>query len=102
MDSIELTDFSIECTIGILKEEQQSTQPLEIELSMGLDLSECGDTGDLALSVDYAAVANEITFLAKTGHWRLLETLGLAICRMLLTSPPTGRGRISNVEFALR
>jgi len=104
MDWIELDRFVVPCVIGILDSEQQATQPLEVEVGLGLDLEAAGDTGDLSASVNYADVCDEVRFLARAGHWRLLETLALAVLRHLLapSGPGEGRAALQGVRLALK
>jgi dihydroneopterin aldolase len=103
-DWIDLLDFRVDSFIGVLPQEYEAPQPLEIALSLGLDLEEAGERDDLACTVDYAQVCAEVTFLAQAGHWRLLETLGLAILRHLLSAPADGeaRARLERVRVGLR
>lgn len=93
MDYVELERFVVACVVGVLPSERETPQPLEIEIGLGLDLDAAGDMDDLGNTVDYAAVCDEMTFLAKAGHFRLLETLGLAALRHLLSPPAPGEGR---------
>jgi len=103
-DWIDLLDFRVDAFIGVLPQEYEAPQPLEIALSLGLDLEEAGERDDLTCTVDYAQVCAEVTFLAQAGHWRLLETLGLAILRHLLSVPADGeaRARVERVRVGLR
>lgn len=104
MDWIDLTAFRTDAFIGVLPEEAQAPQPLDIEVGMGLDLQGAGDSDDLAGTIDYARVCEEVTFLAQAGHWRLLESLGLAILRHLLSRPAVGEARAAaeRVRVTLR
>lgn len=101
MDWIELSRFRFDTIVGLLEREQREPQPLEVEVRLGLDLSGAAG-GDLGQSVDYAAVAEQITFLAQHGHWRLLESLAHGAARLLLAAPAPqeGRARIEEVELA--
>ncbi len=92
-DWIELTRCTVDMVIGVLPSEQLAPQPVELELAMALDLDRAGDNDDLAASVNYAAVCDDLIFLAQAGHWRLLETFALAVHRHLLAAPAVGEGR---------
>lgn len=94
MDWIELSVFRLNMIVGVLPEEQVKAQPVDIEVGLGLDLEEAGETDALECSVDYAAVCDDLTFLAQAGHWRLLETLGVACLRYLLADPRVDRARV--------
>jgi FolB domain-containing protein len=93
MDHVELTDLRIDTVVGILDREQRLPQPIIVDVELGLSLEETATTGRLEASIDYAAVQAWITTLAQQGRWRLIESLGAAICRLLLAPPAPGEGR---------
>ncbi len=103
-DRVELVDLKLDVILGILDREQITPQPLVIELLMELDLHEAGEHNRLDRSVDYAAVTENIAFLAGNGRFKLLETMALAFARMLLVAPIPGEGRapITAVSMTLR
>jgi dihydroneopterin aldolase len=103
MDWIELSDFHFETIVGILDFERETTQPISIELRMGLDLETAGTLENLANSIDYASVKDQIVFLSREGRWHLIESLALAACRMLLIPPSPGEERapIEVVELSV-
>lgn len=86
-DRIDL-HVELACIVGILPRERIEPQPLEIDVSMGIDLDVCGWTGDLTTSVDYGAVDAQVRFLSTHGHFRLIESLSVALLRLLLAPPP--------------
>lgn len=93
MDRIVLSDLRFDAIVGVLPSEQAAAQPLRVDLELWLDLEQAGSTGDLSRSVDYAAVAHQVRFLAQHGRWRLIESLGTAICRLLLAPPAAQEAR---------
>lgn len=103
MDWIELDDFRINCIIGVLEREQREPQNIELEIRLGLDLRPAAG-GDLSRSVNYADVADQSEFLAKFGRWRLLESLGAAICRLVLSepAPQESRASVEQVQVLMR
>lgn len=97
-DWIRLTDFTVDCVVGVLEQEQCRTQPVEVAITLGMgDFSAAADTGDLSRSLDYAGVQSQATFLLQHGQWRLLEAASLAIARLLL-APPAPAERRAAVE----
>ena len=82
-DVISLTAFQIETIVGILPSERVTPQPLDVEISLELDVSGA-EHGDLDASVNYADVERRVRFLVREGKFRLIESLALGICRMLL------------------
>jgi 7,8-dihydroneopterin aldolase/epimerase/oxygenase len=91
-DWLQLDGFAFPCTLGLLDWEQHTTQTLAVELGLGLDLDPAAG-GDLARSVDYAAIVEQVQFLAQHGRWRMLESMAVAIARLLLAPPAPGEER---------
>ncbi len=86
-DRIDL-HVDLACIVGILPRERIEPQPLSIDVGMELDLDDCGWTGKLETSVDYGAVDAQVRFLATHGRFRLIESLSVALLRLLLAPPP--------------
>ena len=103
-DRITLTGLCVEGIVGVLDFEQVTPQPIELDLELFLPLDPSGDSGDLARTVDYAAVADEVAFLATHSRLRLIESLGLAICRNILAAPQLGEARavVERVSVQIR
>lgn len=91
MDRITLDSMNLECIVGILPSERIETQRMQLTLSLEMDLQACAETGDLTHSVNYAVVSKAARFLAGEGKFWLIESLGLAICRVVLASPGQGQ-----------
>ena len=87
------SNFELACIVGILPRERIEPQPLEVALELGIDLDPCGQSGDLAQSIDYAAVDAQVRFLCAEGRFRLIEVLSVAILRLLLAPPGPGETR---------
>ena len=104
MDTVELNDLQLSCVIGVLEREQRETQRVVVHIRLSLPLEHSGDTGDLGASVNYARVASQLQMLADHGRFRLIESLGLAACRLLLAPPLAGEGRaqIHTVAIEIR
>jgi FolB domain-containing protein len=91
-DWIVLSGMSIPCVFGLYDWEQRSAQALVAEVGMALDLDGAAG-GDLSASVDYAAVLDQLGFIAACGRWRLLESMAAAMARHLLSQPAPGEAR---------
>ena len=92
MDSIHL-DLTHHCIVGILARERVNPQPLEIHIGMYLDVQGCAETGALERSINYADVDAQMRFLCTQGKFRLIESLAVAMARLLLSPPAPGEGR---------
>lgn len=101
MDWIVLNRLRFDAIVGILASEQVAPQPLELQIKLGVDLDACGSSGDLSKSVDYAAVADQVRFIAQHGRWRLIESMGTCIARLLLAPPAAqaSRAAVERVEI---
>ncbi len=97
-----LDDCVFQCVIGIFESEQHTPQKLQLELGLGLDL-EPAAYGDLSQSVDYSTFLGQTLFIAQQGRWGLLESLGMAILRLLLAppAPQERRGQVDAVRLRL-
>lgn len=92
MDRIDL-DLEVNAIVGILPRERIEPQPMRISLRMELPLEGCGTSGDLSAGVDYAEMDARIRHLAVHGRFRLIESLALAILRVVLDAPRAGEAR---------
>lgn len=101
MDSVEL-DLTLACIVGILPRERVEPQPLRVQLHLELDLEHTARTGELQSSVDYAAVDTLVRFVAIEGRFRLIESLGHALLRVLLLPPGPGEERAQVARASVR
>ena len=92
-DVIKLTNFRTAGVVGWLAIEQQTPQPIDIELELHLDVSNAADNGDLSQTVDYSAVQSQVVMLVSNGSWRLIESLATGIARLVLAPPGPGVSR---------
>lgn len=82
---IEISALRLDVVVGINESEQKNLQPIVLEAKMNVPtLVASGDTGDLDQSINYSAVTKRLAFVAQHGQWGLLESLAVALCRMLL------------------
>lgn len=104
MDTVSLSDLRFETIVGILPAERVEPQPIVLDVELGLALGPIGESGDLGLGIDYAAVETQLTALTQLGRFWLIESLGLAAVRWLLLEPTAdeARGRIERARIAIR
>ena len=96
-DRIEISSLRLVASVGVLPEEHERTQPLEISLSVEVDLSAAGRSDDLADTVNYAELIDVASSVATTAHHELLESLADEIGRACLEVD----GRIEAVVVAV-
>jgi FolB domain-containing protein len=63
----------IRCIIGIGDLERSREQDILVDLSVLADISRCAETDDLADTIDYMALADLCSNLAKENAYQLLE-----------------------------
>jgi dihydroneopterin aldolase len=94
MDTIFLRGLRVETIVGVHAWERQLERPLIFDLELGADTREAASSDRVRDAVDYAAVAETVTRLAKTLQPALLETLAERIARQLFADFPIQRLRL--------
>ena len=74
-DRIELRGLRVAGICGVLPEERERPQPLEVDLDLVADLSEAGRTDDLAATIDYGRVCADVEQVIAELRPQLLERL---------------------------
>lgn len=100
-DKIRLSDWEAMAFVGILPKEHAAPQRVQFTVTLWLSLEACGSQADLTQSVNYADVLASVNALTDGGHWPLLESLGRAICAMLLLPPLAGGAQVQAVEVSM-
>jgi dihydroneopterin aldolase len=96
-DRIELRGLRVLARCGVLAEELDRPQPLEIDVVLEVDLGDAARSDDLADTVDYGAVLDRVVALATSSHHALLERLAAAIADCVLEDE-----RVDAVVVAVR
>ena len=84
-DRIELRGLRVLGTHGLLDEERHRPQPFEVDLDVVADLSAAGDTDELAQTVDYGRLAEQVARVVGEERCDLLERLATRIAEVVLT-----------------
>ncbi len=83
-DCIQLRGLRVVCIVGVLPEERERPQPLEIDIDIYSDLSAAGHSDDLKDTVDYGAAAQLVAETCLSSQAQLLEHLAQLIADDLL------------------
>ncbi|MGE5574852.1 MAG: dihydroneopterin aldolase [Ignavibacteria bacterium] len=83
-DKIFVKNLVLPCSVGITKEERAKRQNVILDIEIGCDLMEAGNTDDLTKSIDYARVQEEITRDVTKGEFKLLESLAQTVASIVL------------------
>lgn len=70
---------------GVLPEEQERAQPLEVDVDIEADLSAAGESDDLDDTIDYGAVCELVERVITTERFKLLERLAARIAELILS-----------------
>lgn len=97
-DRIELRGLRLSAIVGVLPEERDRAQPIEIDLDIDVDLTAAGESDALDDTVDYGAVCDLIEAVVAGDQPLLLERLADRIAAGVLGAD----GRIDAVEVAVR
>ncbi len=84
-DAIELRGLRFSTLCGVLPEERERRQPIEIDLDVMTDLSRAGSSDDLHDTVDYGALCARVEQVVESGAPQLLEFLAEQIASAVLT-----------------
>jgi len=84
VDRIDIQGLVVECVVGVYPAERDTPQPLIVDVHLVLDLSTPATRDELAYTVDYSALAQEMSFILRYGRFHLLEAAANALCRYLL------------------
>ncbi|MDT0341767.1 dihydroneopterin aldolase [Streptomyces litchfieldiae] len=85
MDRIALRGLRAKGFHGVLPRERAEGQPFVVDVVLGVDTRPAAETDDLARTVDYGVVAEEITAVIAGPPCDLLETLAQRIADQCLT-----------------
>jgi FolB domain-containing protein len=101
LDWITIRDLRVNCVIGIFAEEDTRVQPVSVTLRLGQAPRAHGVIESLEESVDYLAIAGQVSFLLAACRFRLLETAADALASYLLAPPARGERRAAIQRVAL-
>lgn len=97
MGTIELEQIRIRCIVGIHDFERVQEQSVGIDVAMETDFAEAAATEHIDATVDYSAVARELTELAVQRRFQLIETMAEEAAKLVLERFP----RVSTVGITV-
>jgi FolB domain-containing protein len=96
-DRVELRGLRALGICGVLPEEQERPQPIEVDLDVITDLATAGESDDLADTVDYGGIAADVEQVIVFERFALLERLAQRIAEAVLVND-----RVIEVTVAVR
>lgn len=95
---IELRGLRVTAVVGVLPEERERAQPLELDLDLHVDLAAAASSDALDDTVDYGAVCDRVVEVVAGARPLLLERLSVAVGRAVLDLD----ARIDAVDVVVR
>lgn len=91
-DLIRLKDITVFGFYGVSPQEREVGQKIQMDLDLHADLSGACASDSLQDTINYESVYSSVMEVVGSGkRFRLLESLGEAICEAILTSYPVTR-----------
>ncbi len=87
LDRIDLSGLEIFGHHGVLAEERRDGQTFVLDVALGLDLAPAASTDDLALTVDYGTLAQNVHDAVATDPVDLIETVAERVMGLCLDIP---------------
>ena len=84
-DQIEISALRVVAIVGALPHEREIAQPLQIDLTLDVDLADAGRSDDLDDTVHYGLVADQVIALVQESKDTLLERLAARVADEVLT-----------------
>jgi dihydroneopterin aldolase len=93
-DRILLRGMRFEGRHGVSDDERAVPQLIEVDVDIGYDLRDAGETDDLARTVDYGPVFELCRSIVEGRTYRLLEAIAEAVARDVLAATAAGWIRV--------
>lgn len=98
LGKISLRDLTFDCIIGTLPYERENEQPIVLNVSLWLDFTLAARNEDLAHSIDYAQLAEDLKGFIRLSCFQLEETLVVRCAEFILENHPKAQA----VEVSVR
>lgn len=83
-DTITIRGLRVYARHGVFEHEAAAGQVFVVDLTIEADLSEAGRTDDLAATIDYGRIADEVTRVVSTERWQLIERVAARVAETVL------------------
>jgi 7,8-dihydroneopterin aldolase/epimerase/oxygenase len=83
MDRIVICDLAVSYRIGVTEEERANPQRLLLTIKIEHDLSGAAKSDDLADTIDYHSVSQELLRLGMGRSWNLIESVAVEIASLI-------------------
>ena len=90
--TIGIESLEVHCIVGILPQERVQEQDLIVDIQLELDFSAVSLDNNIASTVDYAELAEDISAWIKDSQFELLEVLVERACERIFLHYPLVEG----------
>ena len=101
MDLITISDLEVHYRVGVTEAERAQPQRLLLTIVMEHDFTQAAGSDDLADTIDYYAVAQQLLHFGDDCHWELIETLATDIASMILADFKARRVTVEIKKFII-
>lgn len=84
MDRIDINGLRVMAVVGVLPHEREAAQPLQIDLTLHVDLHDAGLSDDLGDTANYGAVSEAVGAVVRESKDLLLERLAARVAEVAL------------------
>ncbi|HUO45237.1 MAG TPA: dihydroneopterin aldolase [Acidimicrobiia bacterium] len=95
VDRITITGIEVFAFHGVLPAEKEQGQRFLIDLDLALDLTQAGDSDDVADTIDYSWLAQQVHELVAGERWNLIEKVAERVARLVLDASPANEVTVS-------
>ena len=95
-DRVIINDLRVVAVVGVLEHERELAQTLRVDLSIGVDLRDASVSDELADTIDYGLVAEQVSITVGSSKHLLLERVAGDVADVVL-----GFGRVEDVEVTI-
>ena len=102
-DSIFIRNLRVRAIVGVNRWEKAAPQVVGVDLEIAVDAAKAAQADEIAATVDYKRVSRDVTALAESRSYELIETLAEAIASLVLGEHGAQWVRVrARKPFALR
>jgi dihydroneopterin aldolase len=85
-DKIFIRGLEVECIIGFIDWERRVKQKVVLDLELPIDCARTAQTDDVADTLDYKQVVDQVTALVAESSFMLVETMAQRIAELIINN----------------
>lgn len=88
MDQVFIEGLRVETVIGVYDWEKRIRQTLVFDLWLGTDIRPAAGNDDIAQTLDYAQICEQVTEFVSSSRFELVETVAERVAQLILDNHP--------------